>query len=61
MNKKIIITGILGQDGSYLAKFLLNKKYKIFGIVRSLKKKRFTNLKFLKIEKKINFIKCDLL
>ena len=25
--KKIIITGITGQDGSYLAEFLLNKKY----------------------------------
>ena len=32
--KKIIITGITGQDGSYLAEYLLDKKYIIHGIVR---------------------------
>ena len=35
MKKKIaLITGITGQDGSYLAEFLLNKNYKVFGIKR---------------------------
>jgi len=29
--KKAFITGITGQDGSYLAKFLLKKEFKIFG------------------------------
>jgi len=29
-----LITGITGQDGSYLAEFLLEKNYKIYGIVR---------------------------
>jgi len=61
MNKKIIITGVTGQDGSYLAKFLLKKRYKIFGIIRGVKKNQFNNLKILGIEKKIKFIKCDLL
>jgi len=32
--KKALITGITGQDGSYLAEFLLTKGYEIFGIVR---------------------------
>ena len=32
--KTAIITGITGQDGSYLAEFLLKKKYKIVGIMR---------------------------
>lgn len=32
--KKAIITGITGQDGSYLAELLLKKKYKIYGFVR---------------------------
>tara|TARA_Y100000591_G_C21769809_1_gene664949 strand:+ start:216 stop:1193 length:978 start_codon:yes stop_codon:yes gene_type:complete len=32
--KKALITGITGQDGSYLAEFLLKKKYKVYGIVR---------------------------
>lgn len=61
MNKKVIITGIAGQDGSYLANFLLKKKYKIFGIIKNLKKNQFNNLKILKIKKKIKFIKCNLL
>ncbi len=34
MNKKALITGITGQDGSYLAEFLLKKKYKVHGLVR---------------------------
>ena len=33
-NKTALITGITGQDGSYLAELLLDKGYKVFGIVR---------------------------
>lgn len=32
--KKALITGITGQDGSYLAEILLNKGYKVYGMVR---------------------------
>ena len=32
--KIAFITGITGQDGSYLTELLLKKKYKIYGIVR---------------------------
>ena len=32
--KKALITGITGQDGSYLAEFLINKGYKVHGIKR---------------------------
>ena len=32
--KKALITGITGQDGSYLAEFLLKKEYEVFGIIR---------------------------
>jgi len=32
--KKALITGITGQDGSYLTEFLLRKKYKVYGLVR---------------------------
>ena len=32
--KKAFITGIDGQDGSYLAEFLLAKGYKVYGMVR---------------------------
>jgi len=34
--KRALITGITGQDGSYLAEFLLSKNYKVFGLVRRL-------------------------
>ena len=32
--KKALITGITGQDGSYLAEFLLSKNYEVHGIKR---------------------------
>lgn len=34
MNKKALITGITGQDGSYLAEFLLSKGYEVHGLIR---------------------------
>lgn len=34
MQKKALITGITGQDGSYLAELLLSKGYKVYGIIR---------------------------
>ena len=32
--KRALITGINGQDGSYLAEFLLNKGYEVFGTIK---------------------------
>ena len=41
MSKVALITGISGQDGSYLAELLIQKKYKVHGLLRSqLKKKK---------------------
>ena len=34
MTRKALITGIAGQDGSYLAEFLLNKGYEVHGLIR---------------------------
>jgi GDPmannose 4,6-dehydratase len=34
MQKKALITGLTGQDGSYLAELLLSKKYEVYGLVR---------------------------
>ena len=45
--KKALITGVTGQDGSYLAEFLLEKDYEVHGIVRSAsteKKERIDHL-----------------
>jgi GDPmannose 4,6-dehydratase len=36
MNKRALITGITGQDGSYLAELLLEKSYEVYGLVRRL-------------------------
>jgi len=36
MTKRALITGITGQDGSYLAELLLDKGYEVFGVVRRL-------------------------
>ena len=33
MSKTALITGVTGQDGSYLAEFLLNKGYQVHGII----------------------------
>jgi len=47
MAKKALITGITGQDGSYLSEFLLGKGYEVHGIVRrssSLNRKRIDHL-----------------
>ena len=34
MKKRALITGITGQDGSYLAEFLLGKGYEVHGVIR---------------------------
>ena len=58
MVKLAIITGISGQDGSYLAELLLDKGYKIIGICNPKKKYNFKN--FYKIKKKIDLKKIDI-
>lgn len=57
--KKALIFGISGQDGAYLAKFLLNKDYKVFGASRDSYINQFNNLKRLKIEKLITKLSVD--
>lgn len=58
--KKALITGITGQDGAYLAKFLLNKGYKVFGLVRRTVNRNFENLEYLGIENAVNCLDGDL-
>lgn len=45
--KKALITGITGQDGSYLAEFLLSKGYDVYGLVRRKSKLDFNNSQHL--------------
>ena len=57
--KKALITGINGQDGSYLAKFLIDKGYKVYGTCRRSTSEKFTRLKQLDVFDKIDEILED--
>lgn len=57
--KTAIITGITGQDGSYLAEFLLAKGYRVYGLERRSSNKNHTNVAHLL--SKITMISGDLL
>jgi len=61
MAKKALITGIRGQDGAYLAKFLIEKGYKVYGADRRSGDSSFWRLKELGIEKHVKIIYMDLL
>ena len=57
MNKRTaLICGISGQDGAYLAQFLLNKGYTVFGTSRDAQGSSFGNLKKLGIKDQIQFL-----
>lgn len=56
--KSALITGITGQDGSYLAELLLEKGYKVYGLVRRKSKLDFNNAEHLK--GKVEFIFGDM-
>ena len=45
---RALITGITGQDGSYLAELLLEKVYKVFGLVPRLAKNNYANISRIK-------------
>lgn len=57
--KSALITGITGQDGSYLAEFLLSKGYKVFGLTRRTSTINYERIAH--IEDKIQLIQGDLL
>ena len=58
--KKALITGVNGQDGSYLASFLLKKGYQVFGGLKS-QESDLWRLKELSVLQKIELITLDLL
>ena len=60
MKKRALITGITGQDGAYLAKFLLEKGYEVYGTYRRLSSPNFWRLQYLDIFEKVNLIPADL-
>jgi GDPmannose 4,6-dehydratase len=59
MAKKALISGITGQDGSYLAEFLLEKGYDVYGMVRRSSMEKFDRIEHIKDQIKIG--QADLL
>ena len=59
MSKLALITGITGQDGSYLAELLLSKNYKLYGIVRRTSGV-FNYMRISNIKDKLNLLYGDL-
>ncbi len=58
--KNALITGILGQDGPYLAKLLLEKNYKVYGLIRRYTSPNFDNLDYLGVTDKIEYVSGDM-
>ena len=58
--KKALITGINGQDGAYLAKLLLQKNYKVYGILRRSSSYKLQRLDYLGITSKIDYYHSEL-
>jgi len=61
MSKKAIITGITGQDGAYLSKLLIEKGYKVYGAFRRTSDLQVSRLRFLGIDREIEYIPIELL
>jgi GDPmannose 4,6-dehydratase len=57
--KRALITGVTGQDGSYLAELLLEKGYKVFGMVRRASTETYERISHIK--DRIELVQADLL
>lgn len=56
--KRVLITGITGQDGSYLAELLLKKEYEVYGVIRRKSVADYGNAEHIK--DRIHFIYADM-
>jgi GDPmannose 4,6-dehydratase len=63
MSKRVLITGITGQDGAYLSALLLEKGYDVYGMVRRSSHAGVADhrLKWLGIENDVRMVDCNLL
>ncbi len=61
INKTAIITGITGQDGAYLAQYLLGLNYSVVGLTRSYSSAGLSKLMKLGIDTQIQLEECDLM
>lgn len=58
--KAAFITGITGQDGSYLAELLLEKNYSVYGLVRYCSEKKHERIEHLKSNPEFHILEGDL-
>ncbi len=58
--KRALITGITGQDGAYLAAFLLKKGYQVFGTYRRISTPNFWRLQCLNVLDRVTLIPVDM-
>ena len=60
MKKTAFVSGMTGQDGPYLARFLLERDYHVYGLVKRYSNPNLDNLAWLGIEDKVELITGDL-
>ena len=58
--KTALISGITGQDGSYLAQYLLNKGYKVFGLIRRTSTPNYKNIHEMLTNQNLTLLQGDL-
>lgn len=58
--KAALITGVTGQDGSYLAEFLLQKDYAVYGLARYCSEKKHERIEHLKTNPEFHLVEGDL-
>lgn len=61
MQKKAFITGITGQDGSYLAELLLEKDYQVYGLTRRTSTQNFARIEAIMHHPNLHLISGDLI
>jgi GDPmannose 4,6-dehydratase len=59
--KVALVTGVTGQDGAYLADFLLKKGYKVYGGYRRISTPNFWRLEYLGVKDQVDLVPLDLL
>jgi GDPmannose 4,6-dehydratase len=60
MSKKALITGVTGQDGAYLSKLLLEKGYKVYGLLARRSSDTQWRLRYLGIDRDVELMEGDL-
>jgi GDPmannose 4,6-dehydratase len=61
ISKNALITGITGQDGAYLARLLIDKGYKVFGVHARRSSDALWRLRYLGIDKEVTLLEGDLM